>query len=175
MNVVIDASLLLLVLDDSAAAPPVLLARERVNNLLNQLSDARTTVLIPAPVWAEVLSGAGSALEEYVSILRTKSRWLQVSPFDERAAIECGIMLKDAYVRRRRNPKDFRKPKVKFDHQIVAIAKVTGSDCLYANDNDLLTLARQAGINAQGLEDLPIANEDRQLDMLTNTGENSKG
>ena len=45
--------------------------------------------------------------------------------------------------------------KVKFDRQIVAIAKVVGATSIYSTDTDVAKHAREAGIPSVSLEDLP--------------------
>ena len=46
--------------------------------------------------------------------------------------------------------------KVKFDRQIIAIAKAEGADIIYTTDQNLAKQARAVGITCRGIEDLPM-------------------
>ncbi|HEV8039027.1 MAG TPA: hypothetical protein VGP62_09200, partial [Bryobacteraceae bacterium] len=47
--------------------------------------------------------------------------------------------------------------KIKFDRQIVAIAKVEGADAIYSTDPDVSKHAQKVGIKCLGIADLPTA------------------
>jgi hypothetical protein len=47
--------------------------------------------------------------------------------------------------------------KVKFDRQIVAIAKVEGAERIYSNDNDIRRFGASDGIEVIMLDDLELA------------------
>jgi hypothetical protein len=55
--------------------------------------------------------------------------------------------------------------KVKFDRQIVAIAKVVGATVIYSDDKDVATLAKKQGIETIGVADLPLPKEDAQMTL----------
>ena len=59
------------------------------------------------------------------------------------------------------NP-DATKTKIKFDRQIAAIATVEGATTDYSDDGDVRGYAREAGMDAYQLSDLPSPLEDPQ-------------
>jgi predicted nucleic acid-binding protein len=172
--VVIDSDLLLLVLDPDVSAPPVSLARERVNHLLAGLSQARTQVLVPAPVLAEVLVKAGPATQGYLEQLR-KSPNIRIAPFDAKAAVECAELINEGLRQRRRaaTPTESRD-KIKFDQLIVAIARANGAECLYAHDAGLRASSERAGVPTKGLADLEVPAEALQTAMNLTVSETDK-
>jgi predicted nucleic acid-binding protein len=67
-----------------------------------------------------------------------------VVPFDTRAAIELAVMTRNAIDQGdKRGGVDAPWNKVKFDRQIVAIAKVAGATTIYSDDLQLRTFAEQ--------------------------------
>lgn len=54
------------------------------------------------------------------------------------------------------------KSKLKFDHQIVAIAKVVGADVVYSDDTDVKALCARETIKCQGVWELPARPADPQ-------------
>jgi hypothetical protein len=54
-------------------------------------------------------------------------------------------------------PKDATWAKIKFDHQIVAIAKVESVDTIYLDDGHIKTYASANNIETLGIVDLPKA------------------
>ncbi len=56
--------------------------------------------------------------------------------------------------------------KIKFDRQIVAIARANGAAAIYTNDANLTRFASKQHIDTVALWDLTLPPEDRQLDFL---------
>jgi hypothetical protein len=54
---------------------------------------------------------------------------------------------------------------VKYDRQIVAIAKVNSATTIYSDDADIAAIAARAKIKVVGLVDLPLPAEKAQLDF----------
>lgn len=80
-----------------------------------------------------------------------------IVPFDEKAAIECALNIAEAL---RTGGKKGVQPdvswqKIKFDHQILAIAKVNAAATLYSEDAGLRKFAASFGMYASGTDDLP--------------------
>ena len=145
--VVFDASLLMLILDDNAKAS-LPNARERVEYLINCLSKEGERIVIPTPALSECLVHAGPAGPGYLAIL-SKRAVFRIASFDERAAVGAAFRTWAA-----RQPGD-RQAKIKFDRQIVAIAKVEGATAVYADDGNVIAYAREAGMEGYLLADLP--------------------
>jgi len=167
--VLFDTSALLLGLHPEAKPPvdpatgqPLEYAKQRVTYLIKSLSKARTKVIVPAPVLTEMLIGAGSAANEYITNLQQSP--FRVAPFDTRAAIECAdLMARNAT--RAKAPANPRA-KIKFDHQIVAIAKVEQVETIYSDDKDIHALASRAGISVVRSFELQLDPAERQLSLL---------
>lgn len=164
MRVLFDTSVLLLAINPDAPAPPVEeavrnagTAAERMAHLIEQLEAGRATVLVPAPVLTELMIKADGAVAEALEVVMT-SRYLQVAPFDQVAAIECGLMMRDAIPNRRNRS----KAKVKFDCQIAAIAKVQRVSVVYTDDGGIRELCRQNGLSIKGVWDLAAPPRDPQ-------------
>jgi hypothetical protein len=80
-----------------------------------------------------------------------------VKPFDEKAAIElAAIELKDRKGTSKRGPSSSPWTKVRFDRQIVAIAKTNGAKRIYSDDEDLMKYAARASIEVVRTWDLPL-------------------
>src|SRR5262249_29496100 len=123
-------------------------------------------IIVPTPALSECLVHAGTAGSDYVAIL-AKNAAFRVVSFDERAAIEAAIRTYEARQRGHRkggNPQADRT-KIKYDRQIVAIAAVESATTIYCDDDDIVGYARDAGIDAVRLAELPDPPEDPQQDL----------
>jgi len=160
--VVFDASVLLFVFDENTPSS-VNRAKERVENLIELLSDRVEKIIIPTPALSECLVYAGAAGAEYLTIIGEQSCFRIVS-FDERAAVEAALATYEARQHGQKkggNPAS-TKAKIKFDRQIVAIAKVEAATAVYSDDGDVCKYAREAGMVAYMLSDLPLPPDDPQ-------------
>jgi hypothetical protein len=163
--VVFDASFLLFLFDPNTPAS-VPQAKERIDHLIETLSTAGEKIIVPTPALSECMVHAGPAGPAYLAIL-AKHAAFRVASFDERAAIEAAVRTFDARLRgqnRGGNP-GIAKAKIKFDRQIVAIAAVEGAGAVYSDDEDLCRYAREAGMEAFRLADVPLPPVDPQLKM----------
>ena len=170
--VVFDASILLFVFDENVKSS-VPKAKERVEYLIDTLSKTGEKIVIPTPALSECLVHAGPAGPEYLNIIGKQSCF-RVASFDERAAVEAAIRTYQARQRGQRtggNP-EATKTKIKFDRQIVAIATVEGATAVYSDDGDVIGYAREAGMEAYRLSDLPEPPEDPQTALPFDEPEN---
>ena len=55
--------------------------------------------------------------------------------------------------------------KIKYDRQIVAIAKVAGATTIYSDDSDIRAIAAEAKIAVKGLADLPLPPQSAQAEL----------
>ncbi len=168
--IVFDASVLLLLLNpempspkDAATGQPVARCKDRIEYLIAQLSKQREKIIIPTPALSESLIKAGEAAPQYLDIMRN-SRFFQVSSFGITAAVEAAELMRQRIARLGTLKGDAldSRAKVKFDHQIVAIARVTRATTIYTDDDGLQKLAISLGITAQGVASLPLPPEDPQ-------------
>ncbi|MFZ1142753.1 MAG: PIN domain-containing protein [Candidatus Sulfotelmatobacter sp.] len=159
--VVIDSTFLSLMLHPKARPPrdpstqkPVERIEDRIEKLTEDLDSESERMIVPTPVLSEFLVLAGSDAPEYLNRLGEKKNLL-VKPFDEKAAI-AAIELEDRKQTSKRGPSSSPWTKVRFDRQIVAIAKTNGAKRIYSDDEDLMKYAARAGIEVVRTWDLPL-------------------
>jgi len=167
--VVIDATILMLFLRpetahhrDSGHEDPIEDVPARLTYLIARLERSRSKLLIPTPALSEVLVRANEGANRLVEELKKRSVF-QIEAFDERAAIEVAAMTRiaiDQNDKRAGSPDTWAK--VKFDRQIVAIARVHSASTIYTDDEGLKTIAEGQGIDVVGLADLPLPPKNAQ-------------
>lgn len=135
------------------------LRRQKLDFLVQSLLDNRTQVLIPAPAWTEYLTKTGAATNNIMRILK-ESAHFKIVPFDERAAIECAMLLQAALTKKQR--KEITKTKLKFDWQIIATAIVQRATTIYSDDADILHHCSETHLRVMPIDDLPLPEEDAQ-------------
>jgi predicted nucleic acid-binding protein len=165
--IAIDSSLLLLFLSPLARPPqdpttgePIPQAHERVQQLIKKLDASKTKILIPTPVLSECLVHAGAALEGYLAVLQGQAVF-RIAPFESKAAIELALMVRKAIGNGdKRGGINAPWAKLKFDRQIVAIAKVEGVSALYSDDPDIKHLGAACDIEVRGIADCPLPDDE---------------
>lgn len=165
--VVFDTATLLLLIDPNAA-PPIDPAtakklehcKDRIENLVNELNDEKARILIPTPVLSEFLVCAGPNKQQYLDEF-TSSYGFLVETFDQRAAVELAE-LEDAgrTIKKKKKKKtanvNVTKAHLRFDRQIIAIAKVHGASTLYTGDNNLASVAKANGLEVIMTWEIPL-------------------
>lgn len=153
--VAVDAGFLSLMLHPSAKPPndpstgkPTERAAERVEQLFEDLDAARERILIPTPALCEFLVLAGKDGPQYLNDIAIQVTFM-IQPFDLRAASEVASM--ELFARRKGSKRapareDAPWQKVKFDRQIVAIAKLHGARTIYSDDGDIRNIAEEIGV-----------------------------
>jgi len=141
--------------------------RERLDYLVEVLEKNGTKIIIPTPALSELLVRAGNAGLEYIDRLR-QSRSFKIEPFDERAALEVALAIR-ANINQMGKKQGAKATatwaKVKFDHQIVAIAKVNNATILYSDDKDLRGFATQAHLTVVRLHELALPPKESQMTL----------
>jgi hypothetical protein len=130
--------------------------RDRIEHLIEILDRNRTKILIPTPVLTEFLVLAGPQASKYINEINGRTSF-KIVDYDQRAAIEAAIQITDAI--KRGDKKSGRLSawsKVKFDRQIIAIARVEGVTTVYSDDADVRAYAESYGISVVKVEDLPL-------------------
>ena len=114
---------------------PVERYRDRVDHLVTHLEQNRTKIIIPTPALSEILVRAGAAGPEYLAQINSQSVF-RIVAFDERDAVEVAAMTRKSIDSSgdKRGGVDGTWNKIKYDRQIVAIAKVEGVTALYSDD-----------------------------------------
>ena len=143
---------------------PVPQAQERVEYLISELDKTGTKVLIPTPALSEVLVRAGQAESQKIVEEVNKESVFSIEPFDQRAAIELAAMLRSEFPKGKVKPQGNHETwaKLKYDRQIVAIAKVCGVAKIYSDDLGIKAVAGRANITVDRVCELPCPPEDLQ-------------
>lgn len=168
---VLDATTLLHFLEpdaraamDPASGEPIPDAKARIEGLVAKLQKAKETILVPTPALSEVLVHADEAGPRYLHILHHTAR-LRIVPFGERAAVELAAMTRAALEKGDlRAGTSATRAKLKFDRQIIAIARVEGETTIYSDDGDMKSLVAGTEIAVVQTSELPLADSaQRQL------------
>lgn len=128
--------------------------------LIKDLEKDGVQIIVPAPSLAELLVAIDN-VEDFMKIFDKKKNFIIV-PFDQKASVECSFMLKILFKDKNRK-KAFDRQKVKFDHQIAAISKSWGVECLYTDDLELSKHCRLLGLECKGFGDLEPPSEPELL------------
>ena len=163
--VVSDASFLLPVfsqdlhsnLIDPSTGRPVEQYDEKINHLLRQLEEGRVRMLIPSPALSEILVRVeAEQVDKYLKMIRLESAF-GFAHFEEEAAIEVATMSRKAKEQGdKRSGSTEVWSKVKFDRQIIAIAKVNDAKIIYSDDRGLRNFAEQVGLKVISSHELEI-------------------
>jgi len=169
--VVMDASTLMLLFHPSAKPPidpatgaPVAKCRERIDLLLLNLSEAGIKVMVPTPVLSELLVRVGPDKARVLTEIHSAYAF-KVQPFDTVAAVEVAH-LTDSDLQSGKRLTDVQTyAKVKYDRQIIAIAKVSGISTIYSDDINLGERAAANGIRCVTTAELPLPPEEPQQEL----------
>ncbi|MEJ5367882.1 MAG: hypothetical protein WHT08_06155 [Bryobacteraceae bacterium] len=171
--VAFDSTILSVLLFPDAKMQGVDFARERVQALIQELDAAREQILIPAPALCEVLVTEGTDPQTVLTELRANAL-IRIGEFDERAAVELAMRLREAA--RRGDPKEglsITKSVMKFDRQIVAIALVQNARILYSDDAGVQRFAAGCSLPVKGIADLPVPPLQNDLPFEADDGKGS--
>lgn len=145
---------------------PVTRFKERIEALIADLSAADDIIGIPTPALAETLVRSGPNRSQYMKVLGDTWKF-QLLPFDARAAIDTADLI--AAIKTSKEKWD-TWAKVKFDIQIVAIAKAEGVSLIYSDDHHIETYAKRFNIRVMRICDLPLPPEPKpETEPVTTT------
>lgn len=163
MIIALDNSAFTLLVNPEAKPPndpetglPLTHAKARIDGLIDELG-ANDRLILPTPALAEALIVAADAAGELLDRMQPFAR-LVIAPFDQRAAVEAAMMHHEAVAKygTKRGASSEPWQKVKFDRQIVAIARVHRADVLYSNDGKMCEFAQSVGLNTKCTWELPV-------------------
>ena len=167
-----DANTLLLLMDptlqppvDKTTGAQVTEVEKRIKHLVGTLQQSQKKIVIPTPALAEVLTHAERAGADYFTKINRSSAF-KIEPFEIRASIELARMTAAA-IQKGDKKGGVRAPwnKVKYDRQIVAIAKICGVSMIYSDDGNLKTFATAQGISVTTVGQLQLPPEEAQMDF----------
>jgi len=161
--VAIDNSILTLVLHPKARSPldpgtkkAIERLPDRIEQLIEDLESDQERIVIPTPALSEFLILAGSEASMYLDEINARRMFL-VKPFDAMAAIELAALeLDERKSGNKRGGVDAPWNKVKFDRQIVVIAKTNGAKRIYSDDKHVRIYAAKLGIETISSWELPL-------------------
>lgn len=171
MAVVFDAAILAFLVKpdtppplDPATNKPVTHCQDRLQHLLAEFQREQTVAIIPTPVLAEILVTAGDGAPAFIEEFNRPSSRYRIAPFDTLAAIELAEMTRRIHgTGDKRDGQEGTWAKVKFDRQIIAIARVHGATTIYSDDGKLRSFAERCGLHVIGIADLPLPPEAAQM------------
>lgn len=148
-----------------ATGKPVDHCKQRVDTLIDLHSSSGNTILLPTPALSETYT----CEDEPEKLAQTINEYHCFMPaaFDNRAAIELATVIREAVkLGDKRSGSAEPYQKIKFDRQIVAIAKVHGVEILYTDDENQTSFAKSVGIKVVHSWELPMSDKHAQSDML---------
>jgi len=167
--VVFDATMLMLLIRpdsgkpiDSATGNAVEHVQERIAHFVAQSDTARIRIGIPTPALSEVLVRSGAAAAKIVEKIKEFSVF-EILPFEELSAIEVALMTRNALDSgdKKSGSREVWS-KIKYDRQIVAIARVRQATAIYTDDSGLRAIAENLNIPVVGVSDLVLPPEKAQ-------------
>jgi hypothetical protein len=163
--VVFDATMMLLFVHPDVNVPPdpntglpVENVEVRISGLIEELEKQKTKIIIPTPALSELLVRAGGAMQSLVSIIQKHSVF-RIADFDTLAAIEAAVMTRQAIDsgNKRDGADEITWAKIKYDWQIIAIAKVHRATAIYSDDNHIYSHCNNdKSIEVIRLSDIPV-------------------
>jgi hypothetical protein len=128
-------------------------AYDRINFLISDLHGDGEKIGIPAPALSEILIKTGHSTQLIIHELTKASTHYQVLPFDTLAAIEAAKIAMEVIKRggSKRGESAEKWAKIKFDWQIVAIARVVHARIIYSEDASVRKLAESLGMTVKGI------------------------
>lgn len=168
--VVIDATMLMLIFRPDVPARvtdskgrPIDHVHERVAHLVKTLEGTKSRIIIPTPVLSEILVRVSAQDTQRILDEIHRAVVFRIEPFETRAAIEVAAMTRTALAGgNKRGASEAPWAKVKFDRQIVAIARVAQVSMIYTDDENLAATATAVNIPVSGLADLALPPETAQ-------------
>jgi len=162
-----DATFLSLLFHDKCPTPdgvdgkPVQAAKERVQYLVKRLNKEKAVIVIPTPALSELLTIVETKVIPTILKELEKSTRFRIESFDTKAAVEAALLTRDAIAEGKAKKDSLQSnwSKIKFDRQIVAIAKASGCDTLYSDDSDMEIHCKRAKLELVRTADLPVPPE----------------
>lgn len=157
-----DAGFLHILFDDRARIPRdkngvsiIDRPQERIDFLVQTISERRDKIIVPTPALTEFLLLAADRWSDYLTIIKRKSVF-EIAGFDDPEAVELVEHWRkhgDGKRLKANHPATWAK--LKYDRQIVAIAATRRVERIYSTDSDLYSFARELNKECFGLRDLP--------------------
>lgn len=167
--VVFDATMLMLLIRPDSGRPNDLVTGESIEHIterfayfVEQHEKSKTKIGIPTPALSEVLVRSGASALKIVEKFKEFAIF-EILPFDEVSAIEVAIMTRNAIDSgdKKAGSEEIWN-KIKYDRQIIAIARVRQATAIYTDDKGLRKIAQTISLPVRGLSDLQLPPEKAQ-------------
>jgi hypothetical protein len=143
---------------------PTEYCRQRIDALIDNLSNNGGTLLIPAPALAEALC-VSHAAELYFNDLQQYAA-IEIATFDGMAALEFGRFIRAAIKSGdKRSGQTGEWQQMKMDRAIVAIALSRSVTTFYSDDDGQIKFAKRVGLNVKSTWDLDLPPDHAQIHM----------
>ncbi len=147
-----------------ATGKPIDYHRERIESLIDEIDDAKGTLIVPSPALAEVLCVLDPP-DDYIVQLQSYS-CIRIVGFDVRSAITFARDIRAAISNGdKRSGVIGAWQHVKMDRQIVAIAKAHGATTLYSDDDKQTRFAHLVGLAVKHSWELTLSPERAQAHL----------
>ncbi|EPC8954938.1 type II toxin-antitoxin system VapC family toxin [Cronobacter sakazakii] len=135
----------------------------RVEALIDMVESSGGSIIIPTPVLAEYLVGIDKKEHQTHLNLIQRQSCFEIASFDEIAALECAQMpsIKELKLMMKSDTAN----KVKFDRQIIAIAKALNVDEVWTHDKGVFNRCKEMGIVVKSLADIDPAPIQELIDL----------
>ncbi|BDA55777.1 VapC toxin family PIN domain ribonuclease [Klebsiella michiganensis] len=135
----------------------------RVEALIDMVESSGGTIIIPTPVLAEYLVGIDKKDHQTHLNMIQRQSCFEIASFDEIAAIECAQMpsIKELKLMMKSDTAN----KVKFDRQIISIAKALNVDEIWTHDKGVFNRCKEMGMAVKSLADIDPAPIQVLIDM----------
>ena len=151
--VVFDSSFLVAAVDIDIFADSAV-DRAKLTALLDELGRTKTRIIIPTPVLAEVFVKRPERMAHLIQVLQ-RSAQMTIAAFDTAAAAVAAQLLARHWPTKKQRQADWSRHRLKFDIQILAIARVANASVIYTNDHQLAVLAQTEAMKSVNFGDLP--------------------
>jgi predicted nucleic acid-binding protein len=171
--VLFDAAILSISIDPRANVPsdfrtgqPIPDARARVDTLIDNLEKDSDAIVIPTPALGEALTTLAEKAIEITEQIERRSCF-RIKAFGKREAIEIAMRTRAAILAGDKR-EGVTEPwqKVKYDRQIIAIAKTENVAAIYSTDKGIHEHAKLWGIPVFHLADVKLASSPGDQDEL---------
>ena len=137
--------------------------KRRIEALIDMVESSGGSIIIPTPVLAEYLVGIDKGdHQNHLRLIQRKSCF-EIASFDEIAAIECAQM--PSIKELKAMMKSDTANKVKFDRQIISIAKSLNVDEIWTHDIGVFKRCKEMGMTVKSLADIEPAPIQVLIDM----------
>jgi hypothetical protein len=168
--VVIDATMLMLLFRPDVPAritdskgKTIDHVRDRLAYLVKTIEGSKSHIVIPTPVLSELLVRTTPQETQRILDEINRAAVFRIEPFETRAAIELAVMTRGALdAGSKKGGSNEPWAKVKFDRQIIAVARVVQATTIYTDDENLASTAKAVGMQPIGLADLALPPETAQ-------------